>query len=175
VVEVTPIEVPDPSLILLVGPTGAGKSTFARTHFRPTEVVSSDVCRGLVADDENDQSATADAFRLLDLISDLRLARRRLTVIDATNLQPVWRQPLLDLARAHDVPSVAIVFDLPAEVLQDRARTRTDRGLSREVVRRHRTALHRSLHAAEEGFTRVWVLQAMDQVAAVVVTRRRAP
>jgi protein phosphatase len=171
-VEVTRIEVPDPSLILLVGPTGAGKSTFARTHFRPTEVVSSDVCRALVADDENDQSATPDAFRLLDLITDLRLARRRLTVIDATNLQVAWRQPLLDLARAHEVPSIAIVFDLPAAVLLDRARTRTDRSLGREVVRRHRTALHRSLPGAEEGFTRVWVLQGTDEVAAAEITRR---
>lgn len=168
---VTRIELPDPALVLLAGPTGAGKSTFARAHFAPTEVVSSDRCRALVADDENDQSATAAAFRVVHLIAELRLARRRLTVIDATNVEAAWRQPLLALARARGLPCVAIVFDLPLEVCLERARTRTDRRLAPAVVRRHHADLHRSPPTLGEGFAQVWVLRTAEEVSAVEVVR----
>jgi len=119
--------VPDPALVLLVGPAGARKSTFARRQFRPTEVLSSDACRALVADREDDQRATRDAFEVLHLVAAKRLARRRLTVVDATNTLPSARRPLLALARAHGVPAVAIVFDLPEPVLQDQNRRRRRR------------------------------------------------
>ena len=86
------ISIPELSLVILIGPSGCGKSTFARKHFLSTEIVSSDVCRALVADDENDQTATGDAFDLLHEIVRKRLARGRLTVVDATNVQPEARK-----------------------------------------------------------------------------------
>src|SRR5262245_65679129 len=101
------LSIPELALVVLIGPSGAGKSTFARTHFKPTEILSSDYCRGLVADDENDQSATGDAFDVLHFIARKRLAAGRLTVIDATNVQTEARKPLLALARAHHVLPVA--------------------------------------------------------------------
>ena len=82
------VSVPELSLVVLVGVTGSGKSTFARQHFAPTEVLSSDFCRGLLADDENDQAVTPQAFALLEHIAGLRLAANRLTAVDATNVQP---------------------------------------------------------------------------------------
>ena len=105
--------IPALSLVVLIGVSGSGKSTFARRHFGPFEVISSDFCRGLVADDENDQAATRDAFDVLGYIAAKRLAAGRLTVIDATNVQPGARRQLIDLARAHDVLPVAIVLDIP--------------------------------------------------------------
>ena len=108
----TELSIPELSLVVLVGVTGSGKSTFARAHFTPTEVISSDFCRGLVADDENDQSATRDAFEVLRFIAGKRLAAR-LTVVDATSVQPEARRELVLLAREHDVLPVAIVLDLP--------------------------------------------------------------
>jgi protein phosphatase len=107
------IDIPEMSLVALVGISGSGKSTFARSHFAATEVLSSDFCRGLVADDENDQDATADAFDVLNYIAGKRLAAGRLTVVDATNVQPAARKSLVDLARSHDILPVAIVLDLP--------------------------------------------------------------
>src|SRR5690348_13599027 len=95
------LRIPALSLVALIGPSGAGKSSFARKHFRPTEVLSSDFCRGLVADDETDQSATPDAFEVLHFIAAKRLAAGRLTVVDATNVQPEARQPLVALARRY--------------------------------------------------------------------------
>ena len=104
------LTVPALSLVLLVGISGSGKSTFGRQHFRPTEVISSDFCRGLVADDENDHQATKPAFDLLHHIVGLRLAAGRLTVVDATNVQPESRRSLVALAKEHDVLPVAIVL-----------------------------------------------------------------
>src|ERR1700683_960283 len=101
------ITVPELSLVLLVGPSGCGKSTFARQHFRPTEVLSSDYCRGLVSDDESDLTATKEAFEVLHFIARKRLAAGRLTVIDATNVQPDSRKPLVALAPEFHVLSIA--------------------------------------------------------------------
>ena len=114
------LAIPELSLVVLVGVTGSGKSTFARAHFRPTEVISSDYCRGLVADDENDQSATKDAFEVLHFIVGKRLAAGRLTVVDATNVQPEARRELVTLAREYDVLPVAIVLDLPERLCAER-------------------------------------------------------
>ena len=93
------IDVPALCLVVLIGASGSGKSTFARRHFAPTEVISSDFCRGLVADDENDQSASRDAFDVLHYIAGKRLAAGRLTVIDATNVQPEARKQLIAIAQ----------------------------------------------------------------------------
>src|SRR6185436_6820285 len=89
------LSIPALSLIVLVGPSGSGKSTFARSQFLPTEVISSDFCRGLVADDENDQAASDDAFAVLHFIAAKRLERMKLVVVDATNVQTSARKPLI--------------------------------------------------------------------------------
>src|SRR5438309_10543511 len=107
------LSIPELCLVVLIGPSGSGKSTFARRHFKPTEVLSSDFCRGLVSDDENSQDATNDAFDVLRYIVSKRLERGLLTVIDATNVQPEARKPLVALAREHDVLPAAIVLALP--------------------------------------------------------------
>src|SRR5215467_8758590 len=103
------ITIPELSLVTLIGISGSGKSTFARKHFKSTEIISSDFCRALVSDDENDQSATEDAFAVLHFIARKRLAAGRLTVVDATNVQPESRRPLVELAREFHVLPVAIV------------------------------------------------------------------
>src|SRR5687767_6345147 len=121
------LTIPDLSLVVLVGPSGCGKSTFARKHFGPFEVLSSDSCRGLVANDENDQSATTPAFEVLHFITAKRLARGLLTVVDATNVQPEARKPLVELARQFHVLPVAIVLDVPEKICQARNRERADR------------------------------------------------
>ena len=109
----TELVIPDMALVALVGVSGSGKSTFARTHFAPTQVLSSDTFRGLVADDENDQSATTPAFEALHFVAGKRLEAGRVTVVDATNTQREARASLVALARAHHVLPVAIVLDLP--------------------------------------------------------------
>src|SRR5215217_5540407 len=108
--------IPDMSLVVLVGASGSGKSTFARAHFASTQVLSSDTFRGMVSDDENDQSATGDAFDALHYVAAKRLAAGRVTVIDATNVQRSSRASLLRLAKEHDVMPTAIVLDLPESV-----------------------------------------------------------
>ncbi|MCQ0025045.1 polynucleotide kinase-phosphatase [Streptomyces somaliensis DSM 40738] len=170
------VPVPDLSLVVLVGATGSGKSTFARRHFKPTEVLSSDFCRGLVSDDENDQGASRDAFDVLHYIAAKRLAAGRLTVVDATNVQPEARRQLVRLAREHDVLPVAVVLDVPEGVCAARNAARPDRaGMPRHVVRRHRAELRRSLGGLErEGFRRVHVLRGVEEVeAAEVVLEKR--
>ncbi|GAA4848890.1 polynucleotide kinase-phosphatase [Kitasatospora terrestris] len=169
------LPVTDLSLVVLIGTSGSGKSTFARRHFKSTEVVSSDFCRGLVADDENDQSASADAFDLLHYIVGKRLAAGRLTVVDATNVQPEARKQLIALAREHHVLPIAIVLDVPAEVCTERNRTRPDRQLPKHVIPRQQRELRRSLRGLErEGFRKVHVLHGVAEVeSAEIVSEKR--
>ncbi|MCA6094051.1 polynucleotide kinase-phosphatase [Streptomyces sp. SCA3-4] len=171
----TTVAVPDLSLVVLVGATGSGKSTFAARHFKPTETISSDFCRGLVSDDENDQSASKDAFDVLYYIVGKRLAAGRLTVVDATNVQPEARKQLVRLAREHDVLPVAIVLDIPEDVCAERNAARPDRaGVARRVIQRHQRELRRSLkHLEREGFRKVHVLRGVEKVAAAEVVRER--
>ncbi|WP_432137769.1 MULTISPECIES: polynucleotide kinase-phosphatase [unclassified Streptomyces] len=170
------LPVTDLSLVVLVGASGSGKSTFARRHFKPTEVISSDFCRGLVSDDENDQSATGDAFDVLHYIAGKRLAAGRRTVVDATSVQKEARRQLVDLARRHDVLPIAIVLDVPEEVCAERNAARTDRAdMPRRVIRRHTRDLRSSLrHLEREGFRKVHVLRGVDEIEhATVRTEKR--
>ncbi|MFI6942434.1 polynucleotide kinase-phosphatase [Streptomyces sp. NPDC050418] len=160
------LPVTDLSLVVLIGSTGSGKSSFARKHFKPTEVLSSDFFRGLVADDENDQSASGDAFDVLHYIAGKRLAAGRLTVVDATNVQSESRRQLVQIAREHDVLPIAIVLDVPEEVCAARNATRADRaGMPRRVIQRHQRELRRSLrHLEREGFRKVHILRGVEDI-----------
>src|SRR3954466_15168555 len=129
------ITVPKLSLVVLVGPSGSGKSTFARKYFRPTEVLSSDACRAMVGDDETDQSLTKDAFEVLHFLSAKRLARGKLTVIDATSVQPESRKPLVELGRRFHCLPVAVVLDVPEALCRERNRSRPERDFGPHVVR----------------------------------------
>ena len=165
--------IPELSLVVLIGPSGCGKSTFARKHFKPTEVLSSDGFRALVSDDENDQAATDDAFAALHYVAARRLARARLTVVDATNVQPEARKPLVALAREYHVLPVAIVLDLPERVCHERNRSRPDRDFGPHVVRNQKSQLHRSLRGlGREGFRHVHVLKTQEDVDSAVLERQ---
>ena len=167
------LTIPELSLVVLIGPSGSGKSTFARTRFAPTEVLSSDAFRALVSDDENDQSATDDAFAALHVVAARRLARGRLTVIDATNVQPEARRPLVALAREYHVLPVAIVLDLPERLCQERNEERPDRNFGPHVIRNQASQLRRSLRGlGREGFRHVHVLRSPQEVDAASVARQ---
>ncbi len=173
-VAIRELGIPELSLVVLIGVTGSGKSTFGRAHFRPTEVISSDFCRGLVSDDENDQAATADAFDLLHYIAGKRLAAGRLTVVDATNVQPTARRDLVALAREHDVLAVAIVLDVPDKVCIARNAGRPDRDFGPDVVRRQKDQLRRGLKGLKrEGFAAVHTLRGESEIAHAQITRTR--
>ena len=168
------LSLPDLSLVLLIGPSGCGKSTFAAQHFLPTEVISSDRCRALVSDDEVDQTATTDAFAVLHFIAGKRLARGKLTVVDATNVQERARKPLIELARRHYVWPVAIVFDIPESICQERNRLRSDRDIGPHVIYNQRREMKRSLSKLQtEGIREVHILRSPEEVASAVIERRR--
>ncbi|MBV7440100.1 polynucleotide kinase-phosphatase [Weeksellaceae bacterium TAE3-ERU29] len=162
------INIPELSLVLLIGPSGAGKSTFAKTYFDTHEVVSSDTCRGIVSNDENDQSATKDAFDLVNFIIGKRLKNGLLTVVDATNVQPESRKKLIQLAREYHTLPVAIVFDLPQQVCEQRNKEREDRDLGAHVIRHQKQQMKRSLKSLKrEGFRKVHVFKSEEEVAEV--------
>jgi polynucleotide kinase-phosphatase len=166
------LKIPDLCLVTLIGVSGSGKSTFAARHFAATEVISSDFCRALVSDDENDQAATRDAFDVLHFIAGKRLAAGRLTVIDATNVQPEARGPLVTLARKHHALAVAIVLDVPERVCAARNAARPDRSFGAHVLRQQHSQLRRSLGALRrEGFHRVYVLSGEAEVEPATIER----
>ncbi len=159
-------KIPDLSLVLLVGASGTGKSSFARQHFLPTEVLSSDACRAMVSDDESNQAATKDAFDVLHYIAGKRLARGRLTVVDATNVQPEARRSLIALAREHHCLITAIVFNLSKDVCVERNARRTGQRVGRPVIERQIRQLSASLSKLRrEGIHQVITLSSEEEVA----------
>ena len=168
------IEIPEFALVAMVGATSSGKTTFAHKHFRSTEVLSSDFFRGMVADDENDQKASRDAFDLLFYAAAKRLNLMRTTVIDATNVQASARKQIVDLAREQNVHTVAIVLDLPEKVLLERNTARPDRGYPEHVVRKHAADLRRSIKGLKrEGFRFVYVLHSQEEIDQAEIVRTK--
>ncbi|MGC5660710.1 polynucleotide kinase-phosphatase [Micromonospora sp. WMMD723] len=166
----TILDIPELALVALVGVSGSGKSTFAARHFAPSQVLASDAFRAMVADDENDQSASADAFGALHHVAGVRLRRGRLTVVDATNLQPHARAGLVRVARDHDVLPVAIMLDVPEALAWERTQARADRTHGRQVLARMQRDLRRSYGQLErEGFRRVHVLRGVEEIDAAQV------
>lgn len=167
------IDLPELSLVTLIGASGSGKSSFARKHFGRFEVVSSDFCRGLVSDDENDQTVSDAAFDLLHTIVRKRLKLGRLTVVDATNVRPEDRKHLVRLAREHHVLPVAVVFDIPEKVCHERNATRSDRDFGPHVIRNQRSAMKRNLRGLKrEGFRHIFTFKSVEQVDATAIERQ---
>lgn len=166
------LTIPDPALILLIGTSGSGKSTFARKHFQPTEILSSDQLRGWLADDERDQSVNADVFAVLHLIAAKRLGLGKLTVIDATNVQAEARQPLLKLARQRQVPAIAIVFKLPESLCIERDQQRAARHVGPTIIHEQFQHLQQSLITLpREKLPSIFVLSSLEEVEAVTIER----
>lgn len=169
-----PIVIPDPSLVVLVGAAGSGKSTFARRHFAEDEVLSSDAYRAALTGDETNQAVSALAFRILHRELRARLGAGRLSIVDATNLRRTARRPLLDRARQAGVPAVAIVLALPPRVVLARNAAR-GRVVDEDVVHRQFAMLERAMAPgglAEEGFRLVAIIRSAEALDAARVERR---
>ena len=161
--------IPSPSLVVMVGASGSGKSTFCARCFLPTQVVSSDACRALLADDPADQSVSAAAFGLAYGIIEERLRRRRLTVFDATSVEPAARRTLLQIAARQHLPAVAIVLDLPVAACVRRNGARDGRRVGAAVIGRQVRALRDAPAGIEaEGFAAVHRLRAAAAATARV-------
>jgi predicted kinase len=177
---VTEIVIPDPSLVVLIGAAGAGKTTFARRYFDPSEILSSDRYRALIAGDEADQTATRAAFGRLHRELAGRLANRLTTVVDATNVERAARNAVLKRSDAAGISAVAIIFDLPADVVLARNASRLERVVDEPVVRKHLARLRWFLDDPgftldREGFSQLVVLRRPEEVDAVRVVRTTAP
>ncbi|KPQ35482.1 MAG: putative kinase [Phormidesmis priestleyi Ana] len=167
------ITFPERSLVLLMGASGSGKSTFARQHFLATEVLSSDHYRAVVADDESDQSATKDAFEVLHYIAAKRLAGGRLTVIDATNVQPFARESLLKLAQEHHFYVVIIALNVPEAVCHARNQQRPHRQVEPHVVSGQVQDLEQSLQTLkQENIDYIYILNSAAEIDAVEINRQ---
>ena len=167
------LKIPELAVVALIGPSGSGTSSFARKHFRATEVLSSDYCRGLVSDDETSQAATNDAFDVLYYIASKRLAAGKLVVIDATNVQTEARKPIVALGRQFHCLPVAIVFDLPEKICHERNRIRPERDFGPHVVRQQAQQMRRALRNLErEGFRTIHVLHSLEEVDAAEIERQ---
>jgi protein phosphatase len=139
------IELPDPSLVVLVGAAGSGKTTLARRHFKPSEILSSDAFRARLGTGEDDQDATGPAFRALHAALRRHLSQGLLTVVDATNVRPSDRRALVRRADDARTPAVAIVLDLGLEACLDGDLERPGRHVEPRVIRRQWSDLQASL------------------------------
>jgi protein phosphatase len=166
------LDIPADALVLLIGVAASGKSTFARRHFAPTEILSSDALRAVITDDPHAQAATEDAFDLLHRILAMRLRRGRLAVVDATNVEAWAREHLLDVARRHRRPAVALVLDLPLEVALARNLGRAEpRPPVAAVRRQHRWLTDTIPQLASEGYAAVHHLRSLAEIDAAKMNR----
>lgn len=148
--------------MVLCGPAGCGKSTFAKRHFRPTQIISSDWARGMVGDDERDQRYNVQAFALVHFLVEQRLGINRLCVVDSTALTAQSRRDLLELARKCQVPTTLMLFNVPFETCVERDEKR-DRSVGRAVLERQYQSFEQTKDAVlKEGFTQVVQLQDGD-------------
>ena len=168
------IEIPEFCLVVLIGATSSGKTSFALKHFKPTEVLSSDFFRGMVSDNEGDQSASNDAFDLLHYVASKRLTNMKLTVIDATNIQEYGRKQLIEIAREQNVHTAAIVLNLPEPLLQQRNKARPERNYPERVIHKHCWELKRSIkNLKREGFRFVYIIDSEEQLNNVEIVRTK--
>lgn len=166
------IEIPEVAVVALVGVSGSGKSTFAKTHFKPTEVLSSDYFRALISDDENNQQVTSQAFDTLYYVANKRLELGLMTVIDATNVQKEARASVLHLAKEQNCHAVAIVLDIPDRVCRERNEKRPDRDFGGHVITRQSQQLKRSIRFLQkEGFRYIYVLKSEEEAAEAEIVR----
>ncbi len=168
------IILPEFCLVLMIGVSGAGKSTFAKKHFMPSEIVSSDFCRKLISDEENDQTISLDAFDLLYSIVDKRLTHRKFTLVDATNLEANSRGHLKALAKKHNCKMVAIVFDLPKEICQQRNVDRSNRIVPQEIIDEQFNNLQRTIKQIEtEKYRHIYYLRNESDIQNSSITKRK--
>lgn len=162
------INIPELSLVVLMGASGSGKSTFAKQHFLPAEIVSSDACRALVGNDENAQQYSGDAFDLARYIISKRLKNGLLTVIDATNVRDEDRADWVRLAREFHVLPVAIVLNMPEKVCAERHALRADRSFGPHVIPKQTALLKRGIRRLrQEGFRHVHELRSPQEVETI--------
>ncbi|MDR0861264.1 MAG: polynucleotide kinase-phosphatase [Oscillospiraceae bacterium] len=166
------IEIPELCIVALVGVSGSGKSTFAKTSFKPTEVLSSDYFRALISDDENNQAVSPQAFDALYYVARKRLELGLLTVIDATNVQEESRKEIIKLAKEQNIHAVAIVLDLPESVCRERNAKRDDRNFGSTVIAKQAAQLKRSLkYLKKDGFRFVYTLKSEADIADCEIVR----
>jgi protein phosphatase len=157
------IEIPASSLIVLIGPAACGKTTFAKKHFSSTQIVSSDFCRALICDDETNQSISHHAFDLLYFILDKRLYLKKLTVVDSTALSADIRHKYLEIAKAHNVPVIYLIFNHSLDCCLQRNLTR-QRIVEKEVIERQYKKLCRVFDVLpDEQVHRVYLIDEINE------------
>ncbi|HLZ61970.1 MAG TPA: AAA family ATPase [Ktedonosporobacter sp.] len=162
------ITLPPGALIALCGPAGSGKSTLAgnlvKSHpgFVETMIVSSDHCRALVCDDENNQQVSRDSFDLFHYIIHKRMFQKRLTIADSTALKADARHKLLELAQKHHVATCLLIFSISAEVCRERDQARV-RMVGEQVIAYHMGLLQQTLlDVPNEGWQQIHILDTKE-------------
>jgi alkanesulfonate monooxygenase SsuD/methylene tetrahydromethanopterin reductase-like flavin-dependent oxidoreductase (luciferase family)/predicted kinase len=155
--------IPDPALVVLVGVSASGKSSWARARYRAAEVVASDDLRAVVGSGEHDLDASKDAFELLDLIVAGRVRRGLTTVVDTLGLDTDRRLQYLALARRHRLPAVAVVLDTPPRLCRRRNGSRDRPVPARVLGDQLRRFAAVSAGLAEEGWDEVLTVRTPDE------------
>ncbi|WP_395727947.1 LLM class flavin-dependent oxidoreductase [Nakamurella sp.] len=167
------IDLPRPALVVLVGPAGSGKTTWAHTHFATSEVVSADALRAMVGSGEGDLDASVDAFAVLDAVVAARLRRGLTTVVDTLGLDAARRSAVVDLGRTAGLICVAVVFTTAIEVCRARNRAR-DRPVPAPALRsQHRRT--GEIDLAADGFDRILTVDTGPEAAAPAVPAIAGP
>jgi predicted kinase len=162
-VSATTLIYPDPSLILLCGLPGIGKSTFARRALEGSGALHLDI-----DDFFKEHGFNGEAVDLMLKEARLGLERRQAVVIDSTALRGRIREIALGIAEYYELPAHLIVFDGDPEIAAARRATRTSQDdlppdsaeLYRDLWEETKALLHKGKIA---GFTSIATLDPINQ------------
>lgn len=162
------ITIPKPSLVILVGPSCSGKTTFSKKYFEDDEIISMDL------NNQGNKKAKENSIDILYNQISKKLEIGKIVVLDSSNLIESTRKVLLRFANEFHILPIAIVFNISEKECLKRNESK---GIVSDcLIKAQMTYLNKTLKTIEkEGFSKVYILNDTKDIDRVKIERVELP